>query len=248
VNPITLRIYVVRHAQPADQEPDYPGSPNAPLGRTGKLQAECVGEQFARWGQLDAMYSSSLQRALQTAEPIHRRLGVPWHVWPALCETHRRGWPAMRQLVTEGTYKAYAAEAAAGKVQQSEHYPLLSQMGNVYPGAKPSQAIDWPDVWQPGLEAETREKTYERAGQVIAALRKSHEGADARIAVVCHAAFGSVLLTQLMGCEPCDHNRFSFSHAAIARIDVEDDGTPSLRMLNDVSHIPLEIVTEGVEL
>ncbi|MNY81530.1 hypothetical protein D3C86_2231340 [compost metagenome] len=56
------------------------------------------------------------------------------------------------------------------------------------------------------------------------------------------------MLNELLGCDPCDHNRFSFSHAAIARVDIEDDGTVSLRMLNYVGHLQQEMVTEGLEL
>lgn len=245
---MTIRIYVVRHAQPADQEPGYPGHPNAPLGVRGQAQAACVGEQFASWGRLDAIYSSSLQRALQTAEAIYRRINVPWHVWSILCETDRRGWPAIRQLELEGKYEAHAAEKAAIRASQSEHYPRLSQLGEVFKGAQPSQQFDCPDVWQPGLEAETREKTYGRARQAIDAIRQTYAGADVRIAVVCHAAFGSVFLNELMGCEPCDHNRFSFSHAAITRVDVEDDGSVSLRMVNYVGHMPQDMITEGIDL
>ncbi|TBL80749.1 histidine phosphatase family protein [Paenibacillus thalictri] len=248
---MTIRIYVVRHAQPADQEPDYPGHPNAPLGRLGQAQAACAGEQFAKWGKLDAIYSSSLQRALQTAQAIYGRLAEPppWRVWPALCETHRRGWPAMRQLELEGRYAAYAAEEAARKAEQGEHYPPLSQLGALFPGAQAhGELFEWPDVWHPQLEAETREKTYARARQVVDAVKKSHAGEDVRIALVCHAAFGSVFLNELLGCEPCDNNRFSFAHAAIARADLEDDGAVSLRMVNDVGHMPQAMVTEGVEL
>lgn len=246
---MTIRMYIVRHAQPAEQEPNYSGEPNSPLGKLGLEQAECVGEQFAKWEKIDVIYSSSLQRAMQTAQPIYRRLGVPWHVWPLLCETDRRGWPRMRQMVQEGTHAAHVAELAAKRAGQGEYFPLLSRIGEHFPGAQLGEACnDWPDCWQPILEGETRETTYGRAKKAIAAIRKAHQGTDARIAVVCHAAYGSVLLTELLGCEPCDHNLISFSHAAIARVDLEDDGTVSLRMVNYVGHLPSDKVTEGVEL
>ncbi|SEP14601.1 histidine phosphatase family protein [Paenibacillus sp. OV219] len=245
---MSMRIYIVRHAQPADQEPNYPGHPNSPLGQRGLAQAAFAGEQFANWGRLDAIYSSSLQRAMQTAEAIYKKQPeVPWHVWPILCETDRRGWPAMRQLELEGTYTAHVDNAAAIREAQGENYPRLSKLGDVYQGAQASQMFDWPDVWQGRLEADTREKTYERARLSIEALRKTYEGDDARIAVVCHAAFGSVFLNVLMGCEPCDHNRFAFSHASIARVDVEDDGAVSLQMVNYVGHLPQDMITEGIE-
>jgi broad specificity phosphatase PhoE len=240
-------MYIVRHAQPANQEPGYTGGPNYPLGKLGLEQAACVGEQFANWLPLDAMYSSTLQRALQTAEAIHKKRSVPWYVYPALSETDRRGWPLMRELVGAGSYELHAEEAVANKAAQSEHYPQLSKLGELFPGVQTGWDFDWPDIWQPALEAETREKTYDRARRVIATIRKIHEGTDVTIAIVCHAAFGSVILNDLLGCDPCDHNRFSFSHAAIARVDIEDDGAVSLRLLNYIGHLRQEMVTEGVE-
>lgn len=244
-----IRMYVVRHAQPADQEPGYSGNPNAPLGIHGKKQAECVAGQFVKWGsKLDAIYSSSLQRALMTAEPTHRQLGIPWHVWPALSETGRREWPKMRQLELDGQYNAHVEQQSRIKAEQGEFHPKLSHLHHTFPGVQVEQPYEWPDDWAPPLEAETREKTYSRAQRVIAAFRRKYDKADVRIAVVCHGAFGSVLINVLMGCSPCDHNRFSQAHSAISRIDIADDGETSMRMLNYLGHLTPDMITEGVSL
>jgi hypothetical protein len=78
-------------------------------------------------------------------------------------------------------------------------------------------------------------------------IRKTHEGTDVTITIVCHAAFGSVTLTaagrwSVWSC------RFNFSHAAIARVDIKDDDTVSrLLLLNYVRHIRRGLVTEGLE-
>lgn len=139
-----------------------------------------IAEQFDKWGGLDAIYSSSLLRTLQTTKPTYDKLQAPWHVWPSLCETGRRRWPLLRQLQNEGSYESY-------------------------------------------LE----------------------EDADARIAVMCHGAFGSVFINALLGGEPCDHIRFHQAHAAISLLEVMEDSTASIHFLNHVNHMPLNKITEG---
>jgi phosphohistidine phosphatase len=68
-----MRLYVVRHAEAAPGEPDE----LRPLTPAGRQQARSLGERLARDGvHLDALLSSPLLRARETAAAIAKRLGV----------------------------------------------------------------------------------------------------------------------------------------------------------------------------
>src|SRR5580765_2889893 len=68
-----MRVYLVRHAEAEPGEPDELRA----LTPHGKWQAKEVGERFARRGiRADAVLSSPLLRARQTAEAIAAEAGV----------------------------------------------------------------------------------------------------------------------------------------------------------------------------
>lgn len=65
-------IYLVRHGQTAwNKEEIFRGRADVPLNETGLKEAELAAEYF-RGIQIDAIYSSPLSRAYQTAERIAR--------------------------------------------------------------------------------------------------------------------------------------------------------------------------------
>jgi len=65
-------IYLVRHGQTAwNKEEIFRGRRDIPLNETGLKEAELAGEYF-RGLEIDAIYSSPLSRAWQTAEKIAR--------------------------------------------------------------------------------------------------------------------------------------------------------------------------------
>jgi phosphohistidine phosphatase len=68
-----VRLYVVRHAEAAPGEPDELRR----LTSAGRRQARALGEQLARDGvRLDALLSSPLLRARETAAAIGKALDV----------------------------------------------------------------------------------------------------------------------------------------------------------------------------
>lgn len=65
-----MRIYVVRHCKATGQEP------GAPLTEAGRQQAEALADLLADQG-IDLIVSSPYCRALESAAPLARRLGLP---------------------------------------------------------------------------------------------------------------------------------------------------------------------------
>jgi broad specificity phosphatase PhoE len=64
------RLYLVRHAQSEGNRGEYEGPErDPPLSEVGREQARRLGQRFARQ-KVDAVYSSHLRRALETAQAI----------------------------------------------------------------------------------------------------------------------------------------------------------------------------------
>jgi probable phosphoglycerate mutase len=82
------RIIAVRHGETAwNRVARIQGHTDIPLNNAGLLQARQVGEAVAAEG-LDAIYSSDLQRAADTARAIGRAAGLTVHLDGALRERH----------------------------------------------------------------------------------------------------------------------------------------------------------------
>ncbi|WP_339061442.1 histidine phosphatase family protein [Tepidibacillus marianensis] len=81
------KIFLIRHGQ-TDWNIDrkYQGQQDIPLNKTGKAQALRVAKRFIQETKLNAIYSSHLMRAKETAEEIARILGLPVQVHYGLRE------------------------------------------------------------------------------------------------------------------------------------------------------------------
>jgi len=83
--PIT-KLYLVRHGQSdGNAEGRFGGHGPTPLSSLGQKQAEATAKLLAKEG-VNAIYSSDLHRALQTAEPLSQLTGIPIIPSPAFRE------------------------------------------------------------------------------------------------------------------------------------------------------------------
>lgn len=74
--PVT-RLYLVRHGQSAgNAEGRFGGHSPTPLSELGKQQAETTASALSK-EKIEAIYSSDLLRALQTAQPLADKLNLP---------------------------------------------------------------------------------------------------------------------------------------------------------------------------
>lgn len=81
-----LRLLLARHGVTTyNVEARIQGQQNIPLSPSGEQQAAALGIVLATV-PLDAIYSSDLQRARQTAEAVARHQPCPVILWPALRE------------------------------------------------------------------------------------------------------------------------------------------------------------------
>jgi probable phosphoglycerate mutase len=74
--PVT-KLYLIRHGQSdGNAEGRFGGHGPTPLSSLGRKQAEATARLLAKEG-VNAIYSSDLHRALQTAEPLSQLTGIP---------------------------------------------------------------------------------------------------------------------------------------------------------------------------
>lgn len=72
-----IRLLLVRHGESVGNvEHRIQGQLDSPLTDRGKRQAEAIASRVALEGNIDALYSSPLRRALDTARAIGRRVGL----------------------------------------------------------------------------------------------------------------------------------------------------------------------------
>jgi broad specificity phosphatase PhoE len=85
--PIT-KLFLVRHGQSAgNAEGRFGGHGPTPLSSLGKQQARMTADALAK-ENITAIFSSDLDRAVQTAEPLSKKLGIPIITTKAFRERH----------------------------------------------------------------------------------------------------------------------------------------------------------------
>jgi 2,3-bisphosphoglycerate-dependent phosphoglycerate mutase len=85
--PVT-KLYLVRHGQSAgNAEGRFGGHSPTPLSKLGVQQAKLTAQSLAK-EKIDAIYTSDLHRAVQTAEPLAKLLDLPIIKTSAFRERH----------------------------------------------------------------------------------------------------------------------------------------------------------------
>ena len=85
--PVT-KLFLVRHGQSAgNAEGRFGGHGPTPLSELGRKQAEITANALAK-EHINAIYSSDLERAVQTAHPLSDLLGIPINATEAFRERH----------------------------------------------------------------------------------------------------------------------------------------------------------------
>ena len=92
-----MNLYMVRHGQTASsRENRFTGSSDPPLTAVGEAMAQAFAHAYASmtW---EAIYTSPLLRARQTADPLSRLAGVPTTLEDGLKEIGYGEWEGLRQ-------------------------------------------------------------------------------------------------------------------------------------------------------
>lgn len=221
-----IEVVLVRHGQP-DWEPHGRAVDHPALSAHGRLQAQALADALAG-ERFDACYTSTLERAIETAAPVGARLGI---------EFERCSWLDELRLPTlEGR--------TAQEVEQ------------FFARARARDLEQWWDGLPP--DGESFRHLYERvAGGIESLLADSHglrshansgfrlwhpPEHDRRLLIVAHEGTISVILSVLLDVEPVSWAfvRFSSYWAAITRlvtVPIADGYAFSLRAFNELGHL-----------
>ncbi|MBC7262947.1 MAG: histidine phosphatase family protein [Chloroflexi bacterium] len=75
-----MEVLLIRHAESVgNAENRIQGWSDSPLSERGRRQAIALARRLAKEFNINALYTSTLRRAWETAEIIHATLGVPLH-------------------------------------------------------------------------------------------------------------------------------------------------------------------------
>lgn len=251
-----MRVLLIRHGQSANnvlaesQGHDYAAymagrNPEPPLSEIGQRQAQMLAEQLAAaaarprpetdrlaWvtneHPVDTLYVSPMLRALQTALPISRGLGVQPQVW---VDIHEHGGVFTGNPDVEGDVIGYPGLTRAEIAAQFAGYQVVD---GVHDGG-------W---WSGGYEE--MDVCYSRGCRVAERLYGlAEERPDATIALVTHGTFLDALLQALFVPNEGYGERVHFSHlnTAVSRIDFGKNRRIALRYLNRIDHLPAELVS-----
>ena len=176
-----MYLYIVRHG-----EPDYVTDT---LTEAGRAQAEAVGARLACSG-IDAIHASPMGRAVETAEPLSKRLGLPVKIEPWAHEVGEES----RTMFPDGVPKSVSYIPA-------EH--LLSEEFRRMNSAEALASV--PGLCGSGYAERCRFIT-EGLDEMLASYgyRRTPEGFyepvapnDKHIALFCHCAMTRVLFSHL---------------------------------------------------
>ncbi len=246
-----MELYFIRHGQSQNNanwnDPQYQESPDPALTATGVEQARALAEYLHKnnpitphrgWNVqnrygfgLTHLYTSLMERAVQTATPTAMVLDVPFIAWP---EIHEGGGIFTRDPQAEirglpGKPRAYF----------TKHTPTL-------------KLPDWLDEsgwWNRPFEEE--EQRPARARKFLADLLARHgdqEGRpEHRVAIVSHGGFFMHLMCAMLKLpwRQAAHNMeswFLLSNCSISRFDIRSNEI-IISYLNRTDHLPDHLIT-----
>jgi probable phosphoglycerate mutase len=108
-------LLLVRHGETDwNRDRRIQGHTDVPLNETGRRQAEELAQTLAR-ERVDAVYSSDLARAVQTARPVADRLGLEVETMPELRERDFGSWEGLTDLEIADRYPAHSGPWGDGE-------------------------------------------------------------------------------------------------------------------------------------
>jgi len=210
-------ILLIRHGETAwNAVRRLQGHVDVPLNAEGERQAVALGRALRSEG-VDALWSSDLQRARQTAEPIGAACGLPVQIEPGLRERCYGGFEGLAHADIDARYpQAYAAWKAR-------------ELDAPLPGGE--------------REPETLRAFFERA---MAAIERLAGCGHAKIALVTHGGVLECAYRAAQGRLPDAPRDFDILNASINRL-VWDGQRLHLRQWGDVAHLETERVLDEVD-
>lgn len=238
-----MELYIIRHGQSANNAMAEGGQrvSDPPLTDIGEVQADRLARYLTVTGdgvqeiraagthqncagfEFDRIFSSPMLRAIQTAAPVGRALGIRPEIW---IDIHEEGgvW------LDEGDGRGGVGYPGLTRREVAARFPEFAM----------PEAITDEGWWNrpPEIRAEWRA----RARRVASVLHERFAGTANRIALVCHGGFANDLLHAVFAGMP-DGVYFENPNTAIGRLDFNGRGWVQVRYLGRVAHLTPELTT-----
>jgi len=205
---LTTHVVIIRHGQSqGNAEGRFGGHTDTPLSPRGQKQAQATARALAS-EKFSAIYSSDLPRAIETASPLAKLVGVPLETSDALRE---RSVGVMEGLTFE--------EAAE---QHPEQYQALLRR-------------DFEHVLAGG---ESYRQTLDRASRQLDEAIEQHKGGRialfAHTGTICILILHLMGALDAPELKPV---WIATANCGIARFDLRDDGFVRVLTINDTRHL-----------
>jgi len=205
---LTTHVVIIRHGQSqGNAEGRFGGHTDTPLSPRGRRQAQATAKALAS-EKFAAIYSSDLPRAIETADPLAKLVGVPLEATESLRE---RSVGAMEGLTFE--------EAAE---QHPEQYQALLRR-------------DFEHVLVGG---ESYRQTLDRASRQLDEAIEQHKGGRialfAHTGTICILILHLMGALDAPDLKPV---WIATANCGIARFDMRDDGFVRVLSINDTRHL-----------
>jgi 2,3-bisphosphoglycerate-dependent phosphoglycerate mutase len=246
-----MELYFIRHGQSANNagwhNPNYQESPDPELTTIGQQQASHLAAYFAQrpfqtpllaWNNQNQhgfgfthLYTSLMVRAINTALPTARSLGLPITAWTTI---HEEGGIFSRDENTQ-------LDGLAGKPRSyfEHHFPELGL---------PAQ-LDETGWWNRSFESE--DERQPRANLFLKELLDRHgdrEGRpEARVVLFSHGGFFNRLVCAMLNLpwRQASHELrswFLLNNGSISRFDIQNNDL-TISYMNRTDHLPPELIT-----
>lgn len=218
-------ILLIRHAQSANNAlPESERVPDPALTELGLVQAERLAQGLTQY-PISELYCSPFKRSLDTTLPAGRLLGIR---------------PTIRADIYEqgGCYSGFEDGKLRGEPGMGR-----AELQACYPGWDIDEAIGQ-DGWHANRDYESCEAVQVRASIVASWLTQSWspQGKDPMAALVIHADFKRVLLTELLQRAEWPDSMQPIWNTGISLVHF-DGSQWHLLEWNSVAHLPTELRT-----
>lgn len=229
---LVVDLYLVRHGQP-DWAPDQIARNDPSLTDLGQEQAARVSHRFANVEGVDEVWTSPMNRAVETSAPVGEQLGREREVFD---------W--LKEIQNPTRWEGEPVEVVERALEEAS----FRDMDSMWDGLPEGESFrDFHQRVVGGLI-----ETLDSHGVHPASPGDRHlwnvDDPDRRVVIVAHAGTNAVILGHLLGLDPVpwEWDRFRQPHTGVSRLTtfrVSTGWAFSLRQLGDVAHLHPTMIT-----
>lgn len=202
------QIYLARHGETEwNAVRRVQGWTDIPLSAQGVAQAQALGDRLGRV-PITAVYSSDLERAMETARPSAERHGLTVIPLEELREKRFGDWEGLTQTELERDY-----------AELWHRYHNERDLNALVPNGE-----TWPQV-------------LSRMASALMMILRDHPGPEDAVLVVGHGGSGRVIILQALQAALPTLLRLHLDNASLSRLDFHGKADSRVVLLNDTSHL-----------